>query len=171
MWVIVAIVFAILIGVVVLVNMDRIAVWQAPKKQAASQRSEAAKNADEVFCHQGEYEKIPETLETLKAVYLETQNDAVTAAHIAWLHNWRIAERARMTSVPATITDDTVIARRHFQEAVRLDPSDARTLGFLAGHTVNEGAIHKDEKLTREGYYMLLDAIKASLLDDFGFHL
>ena len=60
-----------------------------------------------------------------------------------------------------TITDDTMLARRYFQEAVKLDPTDARTLGFLAGHIVAEGTIHKDEMLTREGYYMLLDAIKA----------
>lgn len=34
---------AISIGAVVLANRDRIAVWQTPKKQAATQRSEAAK--------------------------------------------------------------------------------------------------------------------------------
>ena len=109
----------------------------------------------------GEYENIQRSLDVLTAAYLETPNDAVTAAHIAWLHNWRVAERSRMNSVPATITDDTMLARRYFQEAVKLDPSDARTLGFLAGHMVAEGTIHKDEKLTREGYYMFLDAIKA----------
>lgn len=32
---------------------------------------------------------------------------------------------------------------------------------FLAGHTLAEGTIHKDERLTREGYFMILDAIKA----------
>ena len=158
------ILLAIALGAVVLTNTDRIAVWQAPKKQAAKSRSEAAQKADEVFWqtfHQGEYEKIPQALEVLTAAYLEMPTDAVTAAHIAWLHNWRIAERARMDSVPATITDDTMVARRYFQEAVKLDPSDARTLGFLAGHTVAEGTLHKDEKLTRQGYFMLLDAIEA----------
>jgi hypothetical protein len=49
----------------------------------------------------------------------------------------------------ATITDDTMLARRYFQEAVTLGPSDARTLGFLAGHTLAEGTLHKDELLTR----------------------
>jgi hypothetical protein len=97
----------------------------------------------------------------LTAAYLQTPTDAVTAAHIAWLHNWRNAERSRMASVPATITDDSAVARRYFQEAVRLNPSDARTKGFLAGHTLIEGNLHKDEKLTREGYYMMLDAIEA----------
>ena len=54
-----------------------------------------------------------------------------------------------------------MVARRYFQEAVKLDPSDARYLSFLAGHTEVEGNLHKDEKLTREGYLMLLDSIKA----------
>jgi tetratricopeptide (TPR) repeat protein len=160
----IAILLILAIGIVVYANTDSIAVLLAPKKQAANSRSEAAKKADELFWqtfHQGEYEKIQPALDVLTAAYLQTPNDAVTAAHIAWLHNWRIAERARMDSVPATITDDTMLARRYFQEAVKLNPSDARTLGFLAGHIVAEGTIHKDEKLTREGYYMLLDAIKA----------
>ena len=54
-----------------------------------------------------------------------------------------------------------ILARRYFDEAVRLDPSDARILGFLAGHIVAEGTLHKDERLIRRGYYMLLDAIEA----------
>lgn len=155
---------AIALGTVALTNTDRIAVQLAPKKQAATSRSEAAQKADGIFWqtfHQGEYEQIPQVLEVLTAAYLETPTDAVTAAHIAWLHNWRSAERARMTAVPATITDDILLARRYFQEAVALDPADARTQGFLAGHMVIEGTLHHDEKLTRRGYFMLLDAIEA----------
>ncbi|MCL4301794.1 MAG: hypothetical protein KJ077_39230 [Anaerolineae bacterium] len=162
-WVI-AILLIIALGTVALTNTDRLAVWSAPPKQAATSRSEAAQKADERFWqtfHQGEYDQIPPALDALTAAYLETPTDAVTAAHIAWLHNWRIAERARMEAVPATITDDTMLARRYFQEAVKLDPADARYLGFLAGHTLAEGSLHQDEKLTREGYFLMLEAIKA----------
>lgn len=147
-----------------LTSCDRIAVWSAPEKQRAQARSEAAQKADELFWHtfhQGEYDKIQSSLEALTAAYLATPTDAVTAAHIAWLHNWRAAERARLTVAPATITDDIHLARRYFHEAVKLDPSDVRTLGFLAGHIVIEGTLHQDEKLTREGYFLLRDAIKA----------
>jgi hypothetical protein len=152
------------VGIVAWVLRDRIAVITAPKKEAAASRSEAATQADELFWstfHNGEYDKIQSTLYVLTAAYLRTPNDAKTAAHIAWLHNWRVAERARMDSVPATITDDTLVARRYFAEAASLDPSDARVLGFLAGHTLAEGALHHDERLTREGYFMMLDAIEA----------
>jgi hypothetical protein len=143
---------------------DRLAVMTAPKKEAIASRSEAATKADELFWntfHNGEYDEIQSSLEVLTAAYLQAPHDAKTAAHIAWLHNWRIAERARRESPPATITDDTILARRYFQEAVNLDPSDARYLGFLAGHILAEGTLHKDERLKREGYFMLLDAIKA----------
>jgi hypothetical protein len=155
---------AIAIGAIALTTRDRIAIWLAPEKHAARSRSEAAQKADELFWkifHQGEYEQIPRALEVLTAVYLDTPTDAVTAAHIAWLHNWRGTERARMDSVSPAITDDILLARRYFAEAVSLDPTDARYLGFLAGMTLAEGKIHQDEKLTRRGYFLLLDAIEA----------
>ncbi|MDR4479576.1 MAG: hypothetical protein R3B37_07520 [Nitrospira sp.] len=163
-FVIIAILLVIAMATLVLTHTDRIAILLAPTKQAVRLRSETAIQADELFWktfHHGEYERISHALQVLTAAYLDTPTDAVTAAHIAWLHNWRIAERNRMDLVPATITDDTMLARRYFQEAVKLDPSDARYLGFLAGHTLAEGTLHKDEKLTREGYFMLLSSIKA----------
>lgn len=152
------------LGVAGWMSRDRIAVWLAPVKKAAKTRSEAALKADDLFWrafHGGHYEDIPRVLEALTAAYLQAPNDAVTAAHIAWFHNWRMAERARLPAVPATITDDAAVARRYFDEAVRLDSADARYQGFLAGHTLLEGNLHKDERLIRTGYYMLLDAIEA----------
>ncbi|BCA53770.1 hypothetical protein W02_09100 [Nitrospira sp. KM1] len=145
-------------------NRNHIAVWLAPAKKATSIRGDAAIKADELFWqtfHSGAYDDIQRGLEALTAAYLETPTDAVTAAHIAWLHNWRMAERARLSAIPATITDEMILARRYFEEAVKLNSSDARYLGFLAGHTLAEGTLHKDDRLVRRGYYMLLDAIDA----------
>jgi hypothetical protein len=162
--IVVALALALVIGIAAWSNRDRIAVMLAPAKKATSTRSESALRADELFWrtfHGGAYDEIPRVLALLTASYLETPSDAVTAAHIAWLHNWRMAERERLSSVPATITDDVMLARRYFEEAFRLDPSDARVLAFLAGHTVAEGTLHKDERLVRRGYFMLLEAIDA----------
>lgn len=147
-----------------LTGCEYIAIRSAPKKDAATTRSAEAIQADTLFWrtfHGGNYDGIPRGLEVLTAAYLKTPNDAVTAAHIAWLHSWRVAESVRLDSVPATITDATVLARKYFQEAVRLDPSDARYLGFLAGMMMAEGTIHGDERLTREGYFTVRDAIEA----------
>jgi hypothetical protein len=140
-----------------------LAVATAPSKQAATSRSEAAVNADKVFWetfHSGEYDKIQGALGVLTAAYLDTPDDAITASHVAWLHIWRIAERTRLNPLPPIITDDIVLARKYFQEAVTLNPADARYLGFLGSSMLIEGDIHKDEKLTRRGYYLLLDSIR-----------
>ena len=137
---------------VVWIGWAHIAVMTAPRKQAAKTRSQAALEADDLFWqtfHNGEYDMIPNVLEALTAAYLQSPNDAVTAAHIAWLHSWRSAERNRLASVPAVITDDIMLSRRYFQEAAQLDPSDARVMGFLAGHPETGGVD------------MLLDAIRA----------
>lgn len=141
---------------------EYIAVRTANEKDAAVTRSAAAIQADTLFWrtfHGGNYDGIPAALEALTRAYLETPTDAVTAAHIAWLHSWRLAESARLDSIPATITESPVVARKFFQEAVRLDPSDARYRGFLAGMMLAEASIHGDERLTREGYFTLRDAI------------
>jgi hypothetical protein len=146
------------------VSCGYIAEHTAPKKHAATKRTELATRADALFWitfHGGEYEQIPAALEGLTGAYVSDPRDAVTAAHIGWLHIWRLSERRRLTSVPATITDDAVLARRYFQESVALNPGEPRYLGFLASATLAEGAIHQDERLTRHGYFMLLDAIKA----------
>jgi hypothetical protein len=44
---------------------------------------------------------------------------------------------------------------------VRLRPGEARYLGFYASILLAEGNIHKDEKLTRRGYFTLQDSVRA----------
>jgi hypothetical protein len=141
-----------------------IAVQTAEPKRASTTRTEAAVKADQLFWEtfrRGDYANIGATTEVLKQAYQADPSDAVTAAHIAWMHKWRLGERARLDRVPAMITDDAMLARRYFQEAVNLNPHEARYQGFLASSMLVEGRIHKDEKLTRRGYFTLLDSIDA----------
>jgi hypothetical protein len=136
----------------------------APRKQAAASRSAATLQADDLFwstLHAGEYSRIGPALEAQTAAYLATPTDATSAAHVGFLHIWKVSERLRVAPAPATITDDIVLARRYFEEAVELNPGDARYLGFLASTTLAEGNINQDERLTRRGYFMLLDSIEA----------
>src|SRR4029453_17458229 len=121
------------------------------------------RRADELFwrtLHGGAYEQIPQALIALKAAYLANPSDAVTAAHVGWMHIWRLAERVRLGSGAGPgITDDAMLARRYFEEAVRLDPREARYLGFYASALMTEGTIHRDEKLVRRGYFAMQDAV------------
>lgn len=153
-----------LAGSAVLAGCGYVAERTAPAKQASAARSEAATKADALFWqafHAGDYPDIGRVLQALTAAYLADPNDPVTAAHIGWMHIWRLSERTRLDDVPSTITDDAILARRYFQEAVNLNPHEARYLGFLAASTLAEGSIHKDEKEIRRGYYLMLDAIDA----------
>jgi len=164
-------ILATLLGAVVLSAMvlaagcSTVAVWSAPEKSPSAERTADAVRADELFwrtLHAGAYEGIPQALTALKAAYLANPNDPVTAAHIGWLHIWRLAERARLAPRPGPeITDDAVLARKYFEEAVRLNPREARYLGFYASLLMTEGTIHRDEKLVRRGYYTMRDAVAA----------
>ena len=142
-----------------------LAVWSAPEKTKSATRTPAAERADTLFwrtLHGGAYDQIPQSLTALKAAYLANPNDSVTAAHIGFMHIWRLAERARIASGPGPeITDDAVLARKYFEEAVRLDPGEARYLGFYASLLMTEGTIHKDDKLVRRGYYTMREAVTA----------
>ena len=140
------------------------AVSTAPAKPASTSRSALATQADAVFwqtLHGGRYQDIGRALEINTAAYLQDPGDALTAAHTGWLHIWRLAESSRLPQVPATITNDAVLARKYFEEAVRLQPGEARFLGFLGSSQQAEGSIHKDEKLIRQGYYTLMDSVDA----------
>jgi hypothetical protein len=152
------------IAAAIAVGWRQIAISLAPTKQASPSRSAEAIAADSVFwqtLHSGAYDQLPQAIEVLTRAYLATPGDAVTASHVGWLHIWRLAEASRLDSAPASITDDIVLSRKYFQEAVALDPADARKLGFLGAAMVAEGTVDRNEKLIRRGYYTLRDAIEA----------
>jgi hypothetical protein len=141
-----------------------IAIWAAPEKTASATRTEAAERADALFwttLHAGDYEGAPRAITALTAAYLADPRDPVTAAHLGWLHIWRLVERARLDPVPPGIIDHAVLSRKYFGEAVRLHPGEARYLGFYASILLAEGNIHKDQKLIRQGYVTLQDSIRA----------
>ncbi|GAP36779.1 hypothetical protein [Piscinibacter sakaiensis] len=141
-----------------------VAVATAPPKAASATRSPLAAQADALFwqtLHGGRYEDIGRALELQTAAYLQDPGDALTAAHAGWLHIWRLAESSRLAQVPATITVDAVMARKYFEEAVRLQPGEARFQGFLGSALLAEGAIHRDEALTRRGHFTLMDSVAA----------
>src|SRR5260370_26153656 len=134
----------------------RLAVWSAPATAPSLERTPAARRPDDLFwrtLHDGDYDKTPAALSALQAAYLDNPNDAVTAAHIGWVHVWRLGERARLDPVPPGITDEAVLSPRYFEEAVRLDPRGARHPGLYAPPPLAPAAIHQDRELPRPGYY------------------
>jgi len=134
----------------------------APKKQPLKNNTELTKHAHKVFwetLHKGDYLNISKPMTLLKALYLQDPHNAKVAAHIGFLHAWRLSERQRLENIPPQITDDVVLARKFFGEAVKLDPKDARYLGFHSSMLMTEGNIHNDEYLIRKGYFQGMDSI------------
>ena len=152
------------VAAVLIAGCSGMAIRMAPEKIASPERTPLAISADALFwgtLHSGNYEGIPKALTAVTAAYLENPRDAVTAAHVGWLHIWRLAERPRLDAPGPEITDHAVLARRYFEEAVRLDPGEARYLGFYGALLLAEGGIHRDDQLIRKGYFTLQDSIRA----------
>lgn len=152
----------VLTACLMLTSCGYLAEHTAKRKSISATRTKTALAADKLFWatfHGGQYDAIQPALEAETAAYLADPHDDVSAAHVAWLHIWRISERERLVSVPASITDDALLARRYFEEALGMNPKEARYRGFLGSALLVDGNLNQDERLTRRGYYMLLDAI------------
>lgn len=114
-----------------------------------ARRLPAAIRADSLFwrtLHAGAYDSIPRALMALKAAYLQNTADGITASHIAFLHTWRIAERARITTVLPNITDDAILANKYFKTAnARSKSYDPRIHAFAAVMEMVEADIDHDD--------------------------
>jgi len=140
------------------------AVATAPSKPLQPANTAPAAAADAAFwsaLHGGRYDDIGPVLEGLTREYLEHPGDPHLAAHVAFLHVWRLGERARLERPRATVTDDITLARRYFEEASKLAPDDPRFRGFLASVTMAEGSIHHEEAIVRRGYFEMEEAVSA----------
>jgi hypothetical protein len=114
---------------------------------ASPARVPLAVTADTVFwrtLHAGAYDQIPRAMTLLKAAYLQNPRDPRTTAHVGFLHAWAAAERARLASVPPTMTDEVILARTYFARAAALDPADARVQGFHAVFEMSDAQVQRD---------------------------
>ncbi len=127
------------------------------------ERTEEAINAEFYFWQvfqNGLYDLIPDLSNALTAAYLIDPNDAKIAALIGSVYTWQLSERMRMPEIPATITNNSVLARKYFEETVKMDPQNAHYIGFLGSMMMAEADIHNDNKLFRKGYLVLKKSIR-----------
>ena len=153
--------FAVLVP---LAGCAAIAIGSAPAKPVQASTTALAAQAVRVFWesfYDARYDDIPRVQMLLTAAYLEAPGDPRLALLLAHTHLWRIAERAHLQSVPPEITDHMILADRYFEEARRLAPDDERVAGWLGAAKLALGNIHRDERLKREGYFMLKRAADA----------
>ena len=143
---------------------ENLAVQFTPKKAPIASHSPLATEAEGQFwatLHAGRYEDIAKANRLLMAAYLENPNDPQLAAHLGFLHIWQITERHREQSIPPIMVDNIILSTKYFADAVELDPSDARYLGFWGDSRLVEGKIFHDERLQTHGYFTLKKAMRA----------
>lgn len=138
----------------------RFAPEKTPRPSNTAQAEKARQSFWKTF-HAGNYDALPRAIERLTAAYLKNPRDPKLALLLGHAHFWKGAERRRLAEVPATITDEFLLAEKYFEEARRLAPGDDRILGWLGGVRLALGSMHDDEKLTRRGFFMLKDAAEA----------
>ncbi|MFT3762633.1 MAG: hypothetical protein QM761_08490 [Pseudoxanthomonas sp.] len=138
--------------------------WAGDAAQPPHPRTPQALGTDQLFwktLHSGDYAGIDQALIATTAAYLGDTRDPTTAAHLGFLHIWRISERARLQRMPPTIIDDMALSRRYFERAVQLDPTDARYRGFLASAMLAQANIDHDPELAARGAQEMRAAVEA----------
>mgnify|MGYP003684908201 FL=1 len=142
-------------------SCSTIAQWAAPDKIHKPSHKKEYKLAEKFFWssfHGGKYKKIPDLLYIYKKMYNENPNNYKVAARLGFIHTWALSERRRLKKIGPTIIDHASLCKKYFTEAYGMK-KDARYRGFLASCILAEAEIHKDERNTRRGFFMMKDAI------------
>ena len=119
--------------VCLLISCEKIAVLSTPRKKADISHSQQAIQAKNQFwetLHEGRYQDISSIDFLLTDAYLHYPNDPEIAAYLGFLHLWKLAERTRHKTISPLITNEIILSKEYFSDAIELDPNDARTFGF-----------------------------------------
>jgi hypothetical protein len=139
-------------------------VAMAPDKTNVPANNPSAVQAKRAFreaLRAGQYDALPEVTSALTTAYVADPRDAELALLAGHAHLWRLAERSRLAAVPATITDEAVLAAHYFDQAKAMRPEDSRIDGWFGSTLLALGAINDDEHLRRKGYFALKSGASA----------
>lgn len=145
-----------------LVACEKIAVFMTPVKKPAVSHSKIADRAERYFwttLHEGRYLDITKADKLLMAAYLKNPNDPNLAAHLGFLHIWKITERQRGAGQDPLIPNEIILSKQYFSDAHVLDPKNAIYQGFLGDSQVVTGQIFHDKREEVRGYFTLKSAI------------
>lgn len=107
--------------------------------------------------HSGNYDSIPSILNKLHDAYREDPGDKINTAHLGFMYLWAFSERGRKEPDPS-IEKNIYLSNRYFKEAIKLDPTDYRLLGFQSATNICEGALKQKWGMLAKGY---IDGFKA----------
>jgi hypothetical protein len=153
---------ALLISTLILTGCEKIALLTIPKNKPIQSTSPLAHQAQRYFwqtLHSGRYQDISKADYLLTAAYLENPNDPAIAAHLGFLHIWKITERNRLAGENPLITNEIILSQNYFSDANELEPDNAIYEGFLGAVQLMEGKVFQDERQELKGYFTLKRAI------------
>jgi hypothetical protein len=163
--VLVRIAYGLLICVAInLVACEKVALMTTPAKKPQSSKTAIAAKAERYFwqtLHAGKYEDISKADYLLMAAYLENPYDPKLAAHLGFVHIWKITEREREKNTSPLMPNHIILSKKYFADALQLDPANPIYLGFYGDTQLVEGQIFKDQREEVAGYFTLKKAIHA----------
>ncbi len=133
-----------------------------PIKQPIKSNNKIAAKAEHYFwttLHQGRYQDINKADKLLMEAYLINPNDPNLAAHLGFLHIWKITERERVGGKDPLITNEIILAKQYFSDAHTLEPTNPIYQGFLGDSQLVAGQIFHDKRQEVQGYFTLKSAI------------
>ena len=141
---------------------EQSAVMVTPEKHPIQSDSKLSIKAESFFwntLHQGRYQDIEKSDYLLMAAYLKNPNDPKLAAHMGFLHIWKITERQRTKTISPLITNEISLSKKYFADALALDPHNPVYQGFYGDTLLIEGKIFNDKRESVRGYFVLKKAI------------
>ena len=75
------------------------------------------------------------------AAYLKNPNDPKLAAHLGFIHIWKITEKTRLKGKSPLIPNQIVLSKKYFADALKFDPTNPIYLGFYGDTQLIEGKI------------------------------
>lgn len=148
----------------ILIGCEKVVLLSTPTKKPVPSNSTTAKQAENYFwtiLHQGRYQQISQSDYLLMAAYLQNPHDPKLAAHLGFLHIWKITERNRNKQISPKITNEIILAKKYFSDAVELEPSNPIYQGFFGDAELIEGRIFQDKREEVRGYFALKRAIRS----------
>jgi hypothetical protein len=146
-----------------LVGCEQVALMTTPSKQPKASANKTAAQAKKMFwdsLHGGRYQDISKTNYLLTAAYLKNPEDPQLAAYLGFIHLWSITERNRVNDQSPLITNEIVLSKKYFNDALELDPKNPIYHGFYGDTQLIEGQIYHDKQEEVRGYFSLKDAIR-----------
>lgn len=145
-----------------LLGCERIALLTTSTKKPIKSISKLATDAENYFwktLHEGRYQDISKADTLLMEAYLQNTNDPTLAAHLGFLHIWKITERQREAKPNSLIPNEIILSTHYFTAANLLEPKNAIYEGFLGDSLLVEGQIFQDKRKEIQGYFTLKRAI------------